>query len=110
MDNLFTKTSKVLRDNWIVELQKSNDFLRNKVANININPFFGYKVKINDHIFGMGQDHIPETIGVIYKIDKSNIWVFYRDLEGKKRLRCFFTRNIEFIDPRFDHFLDNQLH
>ena len=82
MDNLFTKTSKVLRDNWIVELQKSNDFLRNKVANLNINPFFGYKVKINDHIFGMSQEHIPETIGVIYKIDKSNVWIFYRDNQG----------------------------
>ena len=107
MNNLFTKTSKVLRDNWIVELQKSNDFLRNKIANININPFFGYKVIINDHVFDMSQEHIPETTGVIYKIDKSYVWVFYRDQRGKKRLRCFLTRNVDFIDPRFDRFLDN---
>ena len=30
-------------------LKRSNDFLRNKVANININPFFGYKIKINEN-------------------------------------------------------------
>ena len=51
MDELFSKTSKVLRDNWVVELQKTNDYLKNKLANININPFFGYKIKIKSHIY-----------------------------------------------------------
>ena len=39
---LFTKTSNVLRDITIVELQKNNDFLRNYIANKGDSPPVSY--------------------------------------------------------------------
>lgn len=104
MQNLFTKTSHVLRDNLIVELQKNNDYLRNKLSNINLNPFFGYKVKIYSHLLGLSQEQFPETIGTIYSLDKSNIWILYKDAQGNRKMNRFCINNIDFIDERFDKF------
>ena len=106
MHKLFSQTSKVLRDKYIVELQNHNKFLEKKLSNINMNPFFGYHVKIKDHLVPMSQEHIPETQGVIYKIDKSSIWVMYKNLSGEKKIRCFFIEKIEFTDKRFDNFFN----
>ena len=106
MDNLFTKTSKVLRDCWIIELQKSNIFLRKKLSNINVNPFFGYKVNIKEHAYAMGTIFFPKTPGIIYNIDKSNCWVLYKNQDNEKTIKSFFLTNIEFVDPRFDNLLE----
>ena len=106
MNKLFTKTSKVLRDNWVIELQKDNDFLRNKLSNINVNPFFGYKVNIKEHAFGMGTNFISETQGIIYNIDKSNVWVMYKTEENEKKITYFHINNIDFVDERFNKFFE----
>ena len=97
MDNLFIKTSKILRDNWIVELQKDNDFLKNKLSNINLNPFFGHKVNIKEHAFGMGTNFISKTPGIIYNIDKvlfseiyhfTNMRVVFENCAGPSIFLC----------------------
>ena len=106
MNNLFTKTSKVLRDIWVIELQKINDFLKNKLSNINVNPFFGYKVNIKEHAFGMGTNFISKTPGIIYNIDKASAWIMYKNDENEKIITSFNIRNIEFVDKRFDKFFD----
>ena len=94
MHKLFSQTSKVLRDKYIVELQNHNKFLEKKLSNINMNPFFGYHVKIKDHLVPMSQEHIPETQGVIYKIDKSSIWVMYKNLSGEKKYVVFILKRL----------------
>lgn len=104
MQNLFIKTSNVLRDNLIVELQKNNDYLRNKLSNINLNPFFGYKVKIESHLIGMSGEEFPETIGTIYSLVKSNVWILYNDAQGNRKMNRFYINNIDFIDERFDKY------
>ena len=105
MNNLFAKTSKVLRDCYIIELQKSNDFLRNKLSNINVNPFFGYKVNIKEHAYAMGTEFFPKTPGIVYNINKSYCWVLYKNEDNEKTIRSFVITNIEFVDPRFDDLL-----
>jgi hypothetical protein len=104
MNHLFTKTSQVLRDNWISELQNSNDFLKNKLSNINVNPFFGYKVKIKEHYINVGTNFINETEGVIYNIGKGIAWVLYKNKENEKKINSFHLKHIEFIDPKFDKY------
>tara|TARA_A100001011_G_C14219355_1_gene803581 strand:+ start:490 stop:813 length:324 start_codon:yes stop_codon:yes gene_type:complete len=106
MDKLFTQTSKVLRDNWVIELQKNNDFLKNKLSNINVNPFFGYKVIIKEHAYGMGSNFISRTNGVIYNLDKANAWILYKNDLDEKIISNFHIRNIEFVDSRFDTFFE----
>jgi len=107
MENLFTKTSHVLRDNFVLELKNNNDFLRNKLSNINLNPFFGYKVRILPHLNGMTQENFPETMGVIYSLQKGNVWALYKDDEGNRKMKRFYINHIEFIDKRFDKFFED---
>lgn len=107
MENLFTKTSHVLRDNFVLELKNNNDFLRNKLSNINLNPFFGYKVRILSHLNGMTQENFHETIGVIYSLQKGQVWALYKDDEGNRKMKRFYINNIEFIDERFDKFFED---
>jgi hypothetical protein len=102
MDNLFTKTTKVLRDNWVVELQKTNDFLKNKLSNINQNPFFGYKVIIKEHARSMGSEFIPNTNGILYEISRGKAWILYKDEEGEKKLSHFFLNHVVLVDDRFE--------
>ena len=71
-----------------------------------MNPFFGYKVKIKDHIVGMSQEHMPETEGVIYQLNKSSVWIMYKNQSGEKKIRCFYIEKIEFTDKRFDKFFE----
>ena len=102
MEKLFTQTTNVLRDNWIVELQKNNDFLKNKLHNINVNPFFGYKVKVKSHFNGMSQQTIPEYYGRIYNINKSNVWILTKNQNNEKIMKSEYISHIEFIDERFE--------
>ena len=108
MNHLFTKTSNVLRDNLIVELQKNNDFLRNKLSNINNNPFFGYKVVIKEHNYGMGGvlNFVPRANATIYSIIKGIAWVLYTNLEGENVMQSFHIKYIEFTDPRFNKYFN----
>tara|TARA_Y100000816_G_C26020474_1_gene533854 strand:- start:283 stop:603 length:321 start_codon:yes stop_codon:yes gene_type:complete len=106
MEHLFTKTSKVLRDNWVLELQKSNDFLRNKLSNINYNPFFGYKIRVRQHFNGMTQTHVPETYGVIYTLTKGTIWFLAKNDNDEKIMKRAYINNVDFIDERFDSFFE----
>ena len=106
MENLFTKTSKVLRDNWVIELQKTNDFIKNKLSNINVNPFFGFKVVIIEHARAMGSDFVPRTEGILYNITKGSAWVLYKNEDNKKKLSCFYLNHLELVDPRFDKFFE----
>ena len=106
MEHLFTKTSKILRDNWIIELQNTNDFLKNKLSNINLNPFFGFKVIINEHARAMGSEYIPRTEGILYNITKGTAWVLYKNENNKKKISCFYLNNLELVDPRFDKFFE----
>tara|TARA_B110000967_G_C18849751_1_gene543974 strand:- start:649 stop:948 length:300 start_codon:yes stop_codon:yes gene_type:complete len=97
MENLFTKTSTVLRDNWIIELQKENVLLKSR-QNINLNPFFGYKIKIDQPA-----DFVQGTEGVIYDIKQTTCYVLYKH-NNKKKLSAININNIEFVDKRFDSF------
>tara|TARA_B100000795_G_scaffold252801_1_gene222592 strand:+ start:4302 stop:4619 length:318 start_codon:yes stop_codon:yes gene_type:complete len=104
MEHLFTKTSNVLRDNWIIELQKENSLLKSR-KNVNINPFFGYKIKIVQDgnvvpTFEQG------TEGIIYDIKQTTCYVLYKS-NNKKKLSAINISNIEFIDKRFDSFFSN---
>ena len=101
MNKLFTQTSNVLRDNWISELQKNNDFLKNKLHNINLNPFFSYKIRIRPHLNGMTQENILETNGVIYSLRNGNVWAIIKNENNVISMRRFHITNIEFIDDRF---------
>jgi len=102
MNHLFTQTSQVLRDNWIIELQKNNVFLKKTLSNINLNPFFGYKVKIKEHAYNMGNDFIQETYGILYNINKNTIWVLYKNENNEKKLSGFHSNNVVFVDKRFE--------
>tara|TARA_B100001250_G_C19564430_1_gene684850 strand:- start:415 stop:735 length:321 start_codon:yes stop_codon:yes gene_type:complete len=102
MDKLFTKTSKVLRDNWIIELQKSHDFLKYKLSNINQNPFFGYKVVIKEHARNMGTGFISRTPGILYEITRGQAWILYKNEDNEKKISQFFLNNIELVDDRFE--------
>jgi hypothetical protein len=101
MNKLFTQTSNVLRDNWISELQKNNNFLKNKLHNINLNPFFGYKIRISPHLNGMTQENILETNGVIYSLRNGNVWAIIKNENNEISMRRFHITNIEFTDVRF---------
>jgi hypothetical protein len=98
MENLFTKTSHVLRDNFVLELKNNNDFLRNKLSNINLNPFFGYKVRILSHLNGMTQENFPETMGVIYSLQKGQVWALYKDDEGNRKMKRFYIKMMKVIE------------
>ena len=106
MNKLFTQTSNILRDNWVVELQKNNDFLKNKLHNRNINPFFGYKVRVKPHFNGMSQQNIPESYGVIYNLDKGNVWIMSKNNNNEIQMKNFYITHIEFIDQRFQKLFD----
>lgn len=101
---LFTRTSRILRDTTVIELQKSNDFLRNRLSLINKNPFFGYKVKIKQHVNGMTQTVFPETNGKIYSLNKCDAWIMYKDENNNKKMKWIHIDNIEFIDSKFDSY------
>lgn len=101
MNKLFTQTSNVLRDNWISELQKNNYFLKNKLHNINLNPFFGYKIRIRPHLNGMTQENILETNGVIYSLRNGNLWAIIKNENNEISMRRFHITHIEFTDDRF---------
>ena len=66
---LFTKTSNVLRDITIVELQKNNDLLRNYIANKGDSPLYKYKVTIEAHHREMGSEWFPESEGIILSME-----------------------------------------
>ena len=106
MNKLFTQTSNVLRDNWVCELQKNNDFLKNKLHNINLNPFFGYKIKIKPHLNGMTQENILETNGVLYSLRNGNVWTLIKNENNEILMKRFYVNNIEFIDERFNKLFD----
>jgi hypothetical protein len=106
MNKLFTQASNVLRDNWVCELQKNNDFLKNKLHNINLNPFFGYKIKIKPHLNGMTQENVLETNGVLYSLRNGNVWTLIKNENNEILMKRFYINNIEFIDERFNKLFD----
>lgn len=106
MNKLFTQTSNVLRDNWVCELQKNNDFLKNKLHNINLNPFFGYKIKIKPHLNGMTQENVLETNGVLYSLRNGNVWTLIKNENNEILMKRFYVNNVEFIDERFNKLFD----
>ena len=77
------------------------------LSNINVNPFFGYKVIIKEHAYGMGSNFISRTNGVIYNLDKANAWILYKNDLNEKMISNFHVRNIEFVDSKFDKFFED---
>lgn len=105
MSDLFINTSKVLRDNLVLELKANNNFLRNYLAKNNNNPLFGYKVTIEQHHIAMMQNVIfPQTNGILLSINDYNATVLYKDSSNKNKIKLFHLNNISIIDPRIEDF------
>lgn len=103
--NLFTKTSRVLRDTVILELQKSNDFLRRQLAQNTANPFFKYKVIVKQHRVPMQQGNIfPETEGVFISMKDYNVNVLLKNENNENVIKIFHLNNIKIVDDRIERF------
>ena len=74
----------------------------NPSFNINLNPFFGYKVQIKEHAYSMGTGFIQETDGILYNINKCTVWVLYKDEDNEINLNGFHINNVVFVDKRFE--------
>ena len=99
---LFTKTSNVLRDITIVELQKNNDLLRNYIANKGDCPLYKYKVTIEAHPREMGTEVFPETKGVILSMKDFRATILYKDGNGKNKINQFSMCHITITDDRVE--------
>jgi len=71
MSELFIKTSKVLRDNLVTELQTDVNFLRNHIISKK-DKLYGKKVKILEHEEGMENRIIPSGNGIFLGIYKTH--------------------------------------
>lgn len=99
---LFTKTSNVLRDVTIIELQKNNDFLLNYIADKDCSPLYKYKVTIETHYREMGTELFPESKGIILSIGGVKATVLYKDENGKNKISQFTLKNITITDDRVE--------
>ena len=100
---LFTKTSNVLRDITIVELQKNNDFLRKYIADASRhNPLYKYKITIEAHDREMGTELFPETKGVILSMKDFRATILYKDENGKTKINQFSMCHITITDDRVE--------
>ena len=98
---LFTKTSNVLKDITIVELQKNNDFLRNYIANKGDCPLYKYKVTIEGHQHG-GIEWFPESKGIILSMEGVRATVLYKDENGRNKIINTLFKNIIITDDRVE--------
>ena len=99
---LFTKTSNVLRDITIVELQKNNEFLRNYITNKGDCPLYKYKVTIEAHRREMGSEWFPESKGIILSMEGVRATVLYKDEHGRNKLIHTLLKNITITDDRVE--------
>ncbi len=99
--SLFTKTSNVLRDITIVELQKNNDFLRKYIANKGDCPLYKYKVTVEAHQHG-GIEWFPESEGIILSIENVKATVLYKDEHGRNKIINTLLKNIIITDDRVE--------
>ena len=99
---LFTKTSNVLKDITIVELQKNNDFLRNYIANKGDCPLYKYKVTIEAHHRVTGSEWFPESKGIILSMEGVKATVLYKDEHGRNRIIHTLLKNIIVTDDRVE--------
>ena len=99
---LFTKTSNVLKDITIVELQKNNDLLRNYIANKEDCPLYKYKVTIEAHRRDMGSEWFPESKGIILSMDGVRATVLYKDENGQNKIIHTLLKNIIVTDDRVE--------
>ena len=99
---LFTKTSNVLRDITIIELQKNNDFLRKYIADKGDNPLYKYKITIEAHAREMGTELFPETKGVILSMNDFRATILYKDENGKTKINQFSMCHITITDDRVE--------
>ena len=99
---LFTKTSNVLRDITIVELQKNNDLLRNYIANKEDSPLYKYKVTIEAHRREMGSEWFPESEGIILSIEGVRATVLYKDEHGRNKIINTLLKHIIITDDRVE--------
>ena len=102
---LFTQVSNVLRDNLIVELKKSNDFLRNHLSSGN-GILHKYKVIIERHVNGMTGEVFSETNGVLLFFEDYGAVVLYKDENGKNKMKKFYLNNITIVDERIEEVLN----
>jgi len=106
--DLFTRTSRTLRDNVVVELQKSNNFLRNQLAQNTTNPLFKYKVIIKQHALPMQQGvTFPETEGIIINIKDYNVTVIFKNSNNENKIKIFHLNHINIIDDRVEKYFFN---
>ena len=108
LSQLFTRTSRVLRDNVITELQKSNDFLRHYCLENNFCPLYRYKVKIKAHTWSMGAEQFQEANGVILSMQEFKSTVLYKDQRGsidQIRVGTFNNRLLIITDERASELL-----
>jgi hypothetical protein len=99
---LFTKTSNVLKDITILELQKNNDFMRNYIANKGDCPLYKYKVTIEAHRREMGSEWFPESEGIILSIENVRATVLYKDEHGRNKIINTLLKHIIITDDRVE--------
>ena len=106
--DLFTRTARTLRDNAVVELQRSNHFLRRQLAQNTSNPFFKYKIIIKQHALPMQQGVIfPETEGIFIGIKDYNVTVLFKNNDNENKLKIFHLNHINIIDDRVERYFFN---
>tara|TARA_B100001027_G_C16024433_1_gene222638 strand:- start:75 stop:410 length:336 start_codon:yes stop_codon:yes gene_type:complete len=106
--DLFTRTARTLRDNTVVELQKSNHFLRRQLAQNTNNPFFKYKVIIFQHQLPMQPGNIfPETDGILISIKDYNVTVLFKNSNNENIIKIFHLNHIKIVDDRVEKYFFN---
>ena len=99
---LFTKTTNVLRDITIIELQKNNDFLRKYIADKGDSPLYKYKVTIEAHRREMGSEWFPESEGIILSMEGVRATVLYKDENGRNKIMNTLLKHIIITDDRVE--------
>ena len=108
MSDIFTKTSRVLRDNVVTELQKSNDFLRNYIVqNGGGSPLYKTKVVICQHPIPFENGTLfPRTEGVLIQLKDIKASVLYKNENNEIKLIITHVKNIVFIDEKINNFFE----
>ena len=102
MSDLFMSASQTLRDNLVTELQISNNFLRNKIGNLNKHPFYGYKIIIKQHMIDGNIFH--ETKGIFIENKEHKAFVLYKNRNNQYQMNNIFLKNIIISDDRIKQF------
>ena len=111
MSDIFTKTSRVLRDNVVTELQKSNDFLRNYIIQHGtvqaVSPLYRTKVIICQHPIPFENDTLfPRTEGVLIQLKDIKASVLYKDENNDIKLVTTSIKNLIFVDEKINNFFE----